>query len=64
MGEALDPSGPIVVVLPQINDLCERRLATSMNGNELEAAAVGDRKLMHDQYVQTFARDLIELFKE
>jgi hypothetical protein len=67
MGDALGSSGQIVFVLPQIGDLNERRLATSMSGSELEKG--GDSKnvlamLLHDQYVQVFTKHLIDIFSE
>lgn len=63
MGDALGP-GPIALVLPQIGERGERRLATSMSGSELEKCAVenGAKMLTHDLYVQTFTRHMIELF--
>lgn len=64
MGDALGP-GPITLVLPQFSEPSERRLATSMSGTELEKRVTGgDKALTHDLYVQTFTRQMIQLFSE
>jgi hypothetical protein len=64
MGDAIGPSGPIAVVMPLVGNLGERRLATVMNCESAQESASNRKPILHDQYVQSFVSQMIDLFSE
>ena len=64
IGDALGPSGPIAVVMPLVGNLGERRLATVMTGGSDQETVSNRKPILHDQYVQAFVSQMIDLFSE
>ncbi|KAL7075491.1 hypothetical protein ACQ4LE_005364 [Meloidogyne hapla] len=64
IGDALGPSGPIAVVMPLVGNLGERRLATVMSGGSDQEPVSNRKPILHDQYVQAFVCQMIELFSD